>query len=91
MYTLTEQDLKSIKAAFGNDQPSINGVSITDLIIELSEINNGQPIVNHQAEVETSVVEALVAEVPVVDSIETPTEAPIEKPTEETAITDATA
>jgi hypothetical protein len=39
MYTLTDEDLKSIKAAFGADQPSINGVGITDLIIELSKIN----------------------------------------------------
>lgn len=40
MYTLTEQDLKTIKDGFGTDQPSINGVSIIDLIIQLSEINS---------------------------------------------------
>ena len=80
MYTLTEQDLKSIKAAFGNDQPSINGVSITDLIIELSEINNGQTAVNPQVEVEASVVEApteVVETAPIEAPIETPTETPI--------------
>jgi hypothetical protein len=46
MYTLTEQDLQTIKSAFGHDLPSVNGVSIVDFIIGLSDVNSHQPEVN---------------------------------------------
>ena len=79
MYTLTDQDWKSIKAAFGADQPSINGVSITDLIMELSEINSGNVVVAPiiEAEIEAPIAEAQIVEEPIAEA---PIEAPVETP-----------
>ena len=39
MYTLSEANLKEISAGFSPDAPSINGVSIIDLIVAMSANN----------------------------------------------------
>jgi hypothetical protein len=66
MYTLTEENLKTIKASLSDDQPTINGVSIIDFIIELSEINDkviSAPII------EGPIVEELIAEEPIAEQV----------------------
>lgn len=54
MYTLSEANLNEIAAHFAPDVPSINGVSIIDLIIAMSA-NNATPIA---APVETPIIDA---------------------------------
>ena len=53
MYTLSEANLKEIAANFAPDVPSINGVSIIDLIVAMAE-NNATPIA---APVETPIID----------------------------------
>jgi len=43
MYTLSEANLKEIASHFAPDVPSINGVSIIDLIVAMSA-NNVTPV-----------------------------------------------
>jgi len=57
MYTLTDADLKKIAAWFHQDVPCKNGVSLIDVIVQLSNDN--------QAPVVAPVVEVPVVEMPV--------------------------
>ena len=54
MYTLSEANLNEIAAHFAPDVPSINGVSIIELIVAMSA-NNATTI---SAPVETQIIDA---------------------------------
>ena len=57
MYTLSEANLNEIAAHFAPDVPSINGVSIIDLIVAMSA-NNATPIATPIATpVETPIID----------------------------------
>jgi len=59
MYTLSEANLKEIATCFSPDAPSINGVSIIDLIVEMSANNS---IVAQSAPIEA------IVETPITDA-----------------------
>jgi hypothetical protein len=61
MYTLSEANLKEIATYFSPDAPSINGVSIIDLIIAMSAINaNVAPSAIVEAPIETPITDATI-------------------------------
>jgi len=58
MYTLSEANLKEIASCFSPDAPSVNGVSIIDLIVAMSAINaTVAPSAIVEAPIETPVID----------------------------------
>jgi hypothetical protein len=61
MYTLSEANLKEIATCFSPDAPSINGVSIIDLIIAMSAMNaTVAPSAIVEAPIETPITDATI-------------------------------
>jgi len=58
MYTLSEANLKEIATCFYPDAPSVNGVSIIDLIVAMSAINaTVAPSAIVEAPIETPIID----------------------------------